>query len=178
MYKECQKESRAAEVFAALKMKKMTAAAAESCTGGLVSKKITDLAGVSEVFLGGVVSYANSVKTEVLGVSAEDLERLGAVSETVAAEMCLGVRRALGADVGVSTTGIAGPGGGSDEKPVGTVCFGVCVGENVKTFTKHFGKELSRAEIRERASEYALSIVLDALTSPGFFASESSGGAI
>lgn len=157
-----QNDSPLARDVQGLKEKGLTAATAESCTGGLVAKKITDLAGVSEVFVGGVVSYANSVKEKILGVSAETLEKYGAVSEETAKEMCEGVRRATGADVGVSTTGIAGPTGGSAEKPVGTVCFGISTAGQTLTYTKHFGENLSREEIREAAAEFALDLIASA----------------
>lgn len=101
-----------------------TLAVAESCTGGLVGKIITDLPGASSYFLGGVVSYANSAKHDLLGVDADSLAAHGAVSEAVACEMADGVRARFGADLGLAITGIAGPGGGSDQKPVGTVWLG------------------------------------------------------
>ena len=100
-------------------------ACAESCTGGNIAREITSLAGASAYFLGGVVSYANEVKQQVLGVSARDLEQYGAVSEPVARQMAAGVRKLTGADWTVATTGIAGPDGGSAEKPVGTVWIAV-----------------------------------------------------
>lgn len=114
-----------AAVVATLKEKGLTLACAESCTGGLVGKRITDVSGASEVFLGGCITYANEVKVKLLGVKEETLRRYGAVSEQTAREMAAGVRRALGADIGVSVTGIAGPGGGTKEKPVGTVFVGI-----------------------------------------------------
>ena len=117
------------------------ATAAESCTGGLVTAAITSVAGASEVFDGGVCSYANSVKAGLLGVSETTLREHGAVSEACAAEMARGVRRLMGADLAVSVTGIAGPGGGTPEKPVGTVCFGISTPEGESTLTRRYRSE-------------------------------------
>ena len=114
------------------------ATAAESCTGGMVTAAITSVAGASEVFDGGVCSYANTVKAGLLGVSEEILREHGAVSEACAAEMARGVRKLMGADLAVSVTGIAGPGGGTPEKPVGTVCFGVSTPDGEYTLTRHY----------------------------------------
>ncbi len=108
-----------------LKNTGVTVACAESCTGGTIAHMITLMPGASSFFLGGVVSYANQVKEQVLGVSAQDLEKYGAVSEPVARQMAEGVRKALGAQYAVSTTGIAGPDGGTKEKPVGTIWMAV-----------------------------------------------------
>lgn len=121
-------------VVVSLRKKKLTLACAESCTGGLIAKRIVDISGCSEVFLGGAVTYANSAKEKILGVSPETLAAHGAVSEQTAAEMAKGIRNALGADIAVSVTGIAGPGGGTAEKPVGTVFVGLSTkdGETVK----------------------------------------------
>jgi len=118
----------------ALRERSLTVATAESCTGGLVAKRIVDISGCSDVFLGGAVTYANSAKVKMVGVSEETLAAHGAVSEETAAEMARGIRLALGSDIGVSTTGIAGPGGGTPEKPVGTVFIGISSkdGETVK----------------------------------------------
>lgn len=139
-----------------LKEHGLTLASAESCTGGLVAKLVTDISGSSEVFSGGVVSYSNEVKIKLLGVSPDTLSSYGAVSEDTAREMALGARLAVGSDIAVSTTGIAGPTGGTSEKPVGTVCFGVASSLGVRTYTKHFGEELSRNGIRTKAAEFAL----------------------
>ena len=115
----------------------LTLACAESCTGGLVAKRIVDVSGCSAVFLGGAVTYANSAKINMLNVLPETLDAHGAVSAETAAEMARGIRLALGADIGISTTGIAGPGGGSEEKPVGTVYVGISTekGESVQRLT-------------------------------------------
>lgn len=108
-----------------LKREGKSVAVAESCSGGLIAHRLTAVPGSSAYMLGGVVAYANEVKQNLLGVSAETLEQHGAVSTETAIEMARGARRALGADIGISVTGIAGPDGGSPDKPVGTVCFGL-----------------------------------------------------
>lgn len=144
-----------------LKEKKLRLATAESCTGGLVAKLVTDVSGSSEVFLGGVVSYSNDVKVGILGVSEETLAAHGAVSEETAREMALGAKARLRADVAVSTTGIAGPTGGTAEKPVGTVCFGIASVRGERSETMHFGKDLSRDEVRRFAAKHALSLVIE-----------------
>lgn len=108
-------------VGALLRERGASLAVAESCTGGLISHRITSVAGCSDYFHGGIVAYANDVKMRLLGVDEGTLIREGAVSSDVAIQMAIGVRSSFYADIGVSTTGIAGPGGGSDEKPVGLV---------------------------------------------------------
>ncbi len=138
--------------------KNITFAAAESCTGGLLTELLTSLAGASAVVLGGVVSYSNSVKENVLGVPRETLERFGAVSRECALEMAEGVRRLCKSDIAVSITGIAGPGGGSEEKPVGTVCFGISYKDKAESVRVNFGEGLSRDEIRMSAANYAMEL--------------------
>lgn len=122
---ENESEDNAENIAARLRKAGKKIACAESCSGGNIAHLITSVAGSSAYFLGGVVSYANEVKINVLGVNADDLKKYGAVSEAVACQMAEGVRKLTGADYGVSTTGIAGPDGGTEEKPVGTVWIGV-----------------------------------------------------
>jgi nicotinamide-nucleotide amidase len=136
-------------------------AVAESCTGGMLGERLTAVPGSSDVFLGGVIAYDNEVKRNLLGVRAEDIERYGAVSEEVALQMALGVREKLAADVGVSVTGIAGPGGGTPEKPVGLVWIAVH-GAEARARRFHVGGD--RAEIRQRAAQAALEMVRRALS--------------
>jgi len=112
-------------VVSKLREKNLTLATAESCTGGLIGKRITEIAGCSSVYRGGVIAYDNSVKIKLLNVSEETLKKHGAVSEFTALEMCKGAAEMLDADIGVSTTGIAGPDGGTEQKPVGLVFAGV-----------------------------------------------------
>ena len=136
-------------------------AVAESCTGGMLGERLTSIPGSSEVFLGGVIAYHDDVKRNMLGVRGEDIERYGAVSEQVALQMASGVRDKLGADVGVSVTGIAGPGGGTAEKPIGLVWIAVHASE-AKARRFHVGGD--RAEIRQRAAQAALEMVRRALS--------------
>jgi PncC family amidohydrolase len=118
--------------------KKQKIATAESCTGGMIAQMITSVAGASAVFDCGIVSYSNEIKNSVLGVKAETLEKYGAVSEQTASEMAQGVKKISGADFAVSVTGIAGPGGGSKEKPVGTVYMGIAYDGGTDVFLCHF----------------------------------------
>jgi nicotinamide-nucleotide amidase len=136
-----------------------TIAVAESCTGGLVAARLTDIPGSSDVFLGGVVAYGNPVKIHELGVSEGTLAEQGAVSEAVAREMALGVADRLGADRAVAVTGVAGPGGGSEEKPVGTVWFAWAKGGVVVARLIRFPGD--RTQVRHRAAQAALRGLLD-----------------
>ena len=131
-----------------------TLAVAESCTGGLLAKRITDLPGSSTYFRGGVIAYADHVKLELLGVEVAVLVESGAVSETVAASMARGVADLLNADVGIGITGVAGPSGGTSDKPVGTVWMAVAVQGSVRTSHRVFSGD--REAVRERASQAAL----------------------
>ncbi len=138
-----------------------TIAVAESCTGGMLGERLISIPGSSDVFLGGVIAYHNDVKRNLLGVREEDLARFGAVSEEVALQMASGVRERHGADVGVSVTGIAGPGGGTAEKPIGLVWIAVHASE-AKARRFHVGGD--RAEIRQRAAQAALEMVRRSLS--------------
>ncbi len=143
---------------AELMRRSMSLSAAESCTGGLVSAALTDVPGVSDVFVGSVVSYANSVKSGVLEVPDGLLAQFGAVSEQTATAMAEGARALLGSDVAVSVTGVAGPGGGTPEKPVGLVWFALSHRDGSEAFEVRFPGG-SRDSIRARATAKALDIV-------------------
>lgn len=134
---------------------------AESCTGGLVSKKITEVSGASEIFECGVCSYANYIKNKVLGVENSVLEKYGAVSYETACQMARGVKNLAEAQIGISTTGVAGPTGGTKEKPVGLVYMGICVKDRVFAVRGEFFKTIDRAGIRETAAETVLLLALE-----------------
>ncbi len=148
-----------------LARERMTIATAESCTGGLISKRITDVAGSSDVFGFGLVTYANEAKMKMLGVRKETLDSVGAVSEETAREMCEGLKKLTGADIAVSVTGIAGPGGGTTEKPVGLVYIGVAgpSGTEVRRFDFSYGRYADRDRIRTVAASNALASALSCL---------------
>lgn len=148
---------RAAELIRALTRRGLTLGVAESCTGGLLAKRLTDPPGASKAFYGGVIAYDNSVKREVLGVGRETLERYGAVSRQCAEEMAIGVSDLLGTQIAVSITGIAGPSGGSPTKPVGTVWVGLKVEDRISTLELNL--EGDREEIREDAAELVLYLI-------------------
>ena len=150
-----------------LKRKGKKAATAESCTAGLVSKRITEVPGASQVFECGVVSYANRIKAEILGVSRQTLDTYTEVSEQTAREMARGIRKLSGADIGLSVTGLAGPDGGTPERPVGLVY--VCASCNgfEKVLELHLsrGRRNEREEIRYMAASHLLALGLEALRS-------------
>jgi nicotinamide-nucleotide amidase len=151
----------AAVVLEQLRSRGLKLAIAESCTGGMLGERITSIPGSSNVFLGGVIAYHDDVKRNALGVRAEDIERYGAVSEEVALQMASAVRERMGADVGVSVTGIAGPSGGTPEKPVGLVWIAV---RGSEARARRFHLVGDRAEIRQRAAQAALEMVRRALS--------------
>jgi nicotinamide-nucleotide amidase len=141
---------------------KATVAVAESCTGGLISNWLTNTAGSSDYFLMGAVTYSNTAKINILDVSPDTLDQCGAVDEAIALEMARGARKTAGADFGLSTTGIAGPGGGSEEKPVGTVCIGVA-SEDLSISRRYifrFGRRLMNKRIFATAALNLLRRVL------------------
>ncbi|MDA7863964.1 competence/damage-inducible protein A [Akkermansiaceae bacterium] len=138
-----------------------TLTTAESCTGGLIASRITDVSGASAAFTHGFVTYSNEAKQQLIGVKAETLEAYGAVSEEVAGEMAAGALQVSGADIAVSITGIAGPTGGTEEKPVGTVCFGIATSKGVETYRECHPR--SRADFKDQSSQRALDLVRRAL---------------
>ena len=159
--------------------KNLKIACAESCTGGLLSSKLTDVAGSSAYVQGGIVSYSNDVKSSVLKVQPQTLRNFGAVSEQTAREMATNVREICGADIGVGITGIAGPDGGTVDKPVGTVYISVCLSTKIstttangtstrssnKTVVQRFNFNGSRSEIKNQACEAAMKMVIDVVNS-------------
>ena len=140
----------AAQVLDAAKAKGVMIVTAESCTGGAIASRVTEVPGASGVFQGGVVAYSNDAKADLLGVPADMIEVEGAVSEAVALAMAAGARTRFGADIGVSTTGIAGPGGGTPEKPVGTVWLAYDDGVSTRAVCLQFTPD--------RATNIALSV--------------------
>jgi nicotinamide-nucleotide amidase len=155
-----------------LRAEGLTLALAESCTGGLVTKRLTDEPGSSDFLLAGFVTYHNDAKRAFVGVSAQTLAMHGAVSEQCAREMAVGARTAIGADVAIAITGVAGPGGGSEEKPVGTVWYAVSLkpelaarlGSTDAITTRRFVHPGDRTDIRDRAAQTALDMLRRALT--------------
>ena len=140
-----------------LKARNLTVSTAESCTGGYIASLFTSVAGSSEYFTGSVVAYSNEIKQNELGVAAEDIESFGAVSKKVVEQMALGIRKKFGTDFGIATSGIAGPSGGSEDKPVGTVWIAVSSAQ--KTFSKRYQFGEHRQRNIERSSLTALNIL-------------------
>jgi PncC family amidohydrolase len=152
----------AADVGAVLRARSYQIGTAESCTGGLLAGALTGIAGSSDYVQGGIVAYSNAVKQALLGVQAATLETHGAVSEPTAREMAEGVCRALGTEVGVGITGIAGPGGGSAEKPVGLVYIGVATPAGTRVRRDIWAGD--RSAVRAASVRAALELVLAALS--------------
>lgn len=153
--------SSAAQLVAAATKAGLILTTAESCTGGKLGAAITDIAGSSAVFERGYITYSNAAKIDMLGVDPATLDAFGAVSEEVAAQMARGAKTAARADIAVSITGIAGP-GGSEHKPEGRVCFGLAVRDTVTTNTHEFGA-IGRAEVRARSVKVALDLLHTAI---------------
>lgn len=143
-------------------------ATTESCTGGLLSSKLTDVSGSSAFIHLNLVTYANEAKEKMLGVRAETLDNFGAVSEECAYEMASGLQKLTGADICVSTTGIAGPTGGSAEKPVGLMYSTICTKEKAKTFEIRFHPEIPRIEMKEMFAQAVLEKLYNFLKENGF----------
>lgn len=137
------------EIGNLLRARELTIGTAESCTGGYVAHRLTTVIGATSYFKGGIVSYLEEVKKKKLGVKAATLKKYGAVSEETAIEMAEGVRKKLGCDIGISTTGIAGPGGGEAEKPIGTIWIAFADGKETRT------RKLQLSHDRELNIEYA-----------------------
>ena len=147
------------ELLTLLRENDLRLAVAESCTGGLVSAAVTDIAGISQVYAGSITSYENAVKENLLQVPRQVLETVGAVSEECAGFMAKGVAAAMNCSAAVSTTGIAGPAGAVPGKPVGTVCIGYYIKGRVFTETNHFTG--SRSEVRNAAVHRALTHLME-----------------
>jgi PncC family amidohydrolase len=145
------------EIAKILKRKKLTISVAESCSGGLLSNKLTNISGSSEYFIGGVVAYNNSTKIKILKVPKELLKKYGAVSEEVAKKMAENVRKITNTDIGISTTGIAGPTGGTKEKPVGLVFIGIS--DEKRTIVEKFNFKGKRLEIKEKTAISSLKLL-------------------
>ena len=150
--------SKAAQLLEMAKDRGIVIALAESCTGGLIAGAITDVAGSSAIFDRGFVTYTNAAKMQMLGVLSDTLDDFGAVSEEVAREMAQGAFDNSDAQIALSVTGIAGP-GGSEHKPEGRVCFGVATGDGMHTETVEFGA-IGRAQVRAATVDHALDLLL------------------
>lgn len=146
-----------------LRRRGLRLAVAESCTGGLVGHRITNVPGASTYYMGSVTAYAYEAKVRILGVRWETLEKFGAVSRETVLEMAVGVRRALAADIGVSVSGIAGPGGGTPEKPVGLTWIGLSAPNYANAWEHHWQGD--RLAVKEQSAQRALELVIEYLRS-------------
>ena len=133
---------------------------AESCTGGLASARIVNIANASKVLNCSFITYSNDAKINMVDVNPDTLDRYGAVSEEVVKEMASGVAKAANSEIGVGISGIAGPSGGSKEKPIGMVCFGIQINNNSYTFTEYFQNQ-SRNDVRNSSVEFILNKLLE-----------------
>ena len=149
------------KIASLLKEKKLWIATAESCTAGLIGHTLTNIPGSSEYYKGGIISYSNEVKMKILGVKKETLETYGAVSEQTACQMAEGAKRVLETDIAIATTGIAGPGGGTKEKPVGLVYIGLATPEGVEA--RKFIFHGDRLQNKENFCNAALKMLLEYL---------------
>ena len=156
------------ELVQVLIEKNMTIASAESCTGGLFASHIVDVPDASKVLNASVVTYSNDAKEKYARVSHETLDKFGAVSEQVAGEMAEGIAKETGANVGISFSGVAGPTGGTPEKPVGTVCVGCYIDGKLWTHTFHLDPTLTRTEIREQSASLMAEKVVEFLDNLDF----------
>ncbi|MEP1230844.1 MAG: CinA family protein [Litorimonas sp.] len=155
------------EIIASAKARGLTIATAESCTGGLIGAALTSVNGSSESFHGGIIAYSNSIKTKLLGVPPSTLGKYGAVSEKTAQRMAAGALERLNVDIAISVTGIAGPSGGSEDKPVGTVWIGVAMRNGDKAAISaqlHNFRQNDRNEIRSAACYEALALLKKTLS--------------
>jgi nicotinamide-nucleotide amidase len=155
------------KIGAILRQNEQTLSVAESCTGGLVGMLLTSEPGSSKWFAGGVIAYADRIKTDLLGVPSEMIQEYGAVSIEVVAAMAGGIRSLTGTDYSLSVSGIAGPTGGTLEKPVGTVCMAVDSGRSCTTVMKHFSNSHSREAVRKASASYLLSMLYSRLREDG-----------
>lgn len=151
------------EIVNILRKREIDLAIAESCTGGFISSCITDVPGSSDVFMGGFVTYSNEMKMTILGVSEETLKDHGAVSEECAMEMVEGLERRLESGLSLSVTGIAGPSGGTEEKPVGTVFIGTRRRGSATVVREYHLEGLSRLEFKEKVSSISMKLLLERL---------------
>ncbi len=145
----------------------LTVSGAESCTGGLIAKEITDIAGSSAMFCGACVTYTNEAKIHMIGVSASVIEAYSEVSYACAEAMAEGARSAFGTDIAYSTTGYAGPGGGTEQDPVGTVYIGISTAEHTVSHRLSLPTTATRTEVREHAAEFVLKALLNILSISG-----------
>jgi len=152
----------AKSIIALATEKGLTIGTAESCTGGLIGGAITAIPGSSAIFKGGIIAYDNAIKTKLLGVSPSVLGKYGAVSEKTAERMAAGARERLSVDIALSVTGIAGPGGGTEDKPVGTVWMGIATKDGVSATLFEYG-DIGRNRVRDQACMDALKVISKAL---------------